>query len=226
MPWQGGMTGIWVDTSKAPDIHSVNDLFDPKYKGKVTMLDELRETVPLVMLARRRRPGARRAPTSGCTRSTNSRRRRQLRSDPPLHRQRVHRGPDRRQHRRRDRLVGRRLADRKPERRMADADRGLHDVVGKHGDPGGRAQHRRGAGLDGLRLPARGGGRHHRIRRIHLAGAGREGAARETGIGTGGKRDRLPDRRVHPQLHGPEHATGPGTGQRGLAGSDRLDESR
>jgi spermidine/putrescine transport system substrate-binding protein len=51
VPWQGGMTGIWVDTSKAPDIHSVNDLFDPKYKGEVTMLDELRETPPLVMLA-------------------------------------------------------------------------------------------------------------------------------------------------------------------------------
>jgi spermidine/putrescine transport system substrate-binding protein len=51
VPWQGGMTGIWVDTSKAPDIKSVNDLFDPKYKGKVTMLDELRETPALVMLA-------------------------------------------------------------------------------------------------------------------------------------------------------------------------------
>ena len=51
MPWQGGMTGIWVDTSKAPEIKSVNDLFDPKYKGKVTMLDELRETPALVMLA-------------------------------------------------------------------------------------------------------------------------------------------------------------------------------
>lgn len=51
VPWQGGMTGIWVDTSKAPDIRSVNDLFDPKYKGEITMLDELRETVPLVMLA-------------------------------------------------------------------------------------------------------------------------------------------------------------------------------
>jgi spermidine/putrescine transport system substrate-binding protein len=51
VPWQSGMTGIWVDTSKAPEIHSVNDLFDPKYKGKVTMLSELRETVPVVMLA-------------------------------------------------------------------------------------------------------------------------------------------------------------------------------
>jgi spermidine/putrescine transport system substrate-binding protein len=51
VPWQGGMTGIWVDTSKAPEIKSVSDLFDPKYKGKVTMLDELRETPALVMLA-------------------------------------------------------------------------------------------------------------------------------------------------------------------------------
>jgi len=51
VPWQGGMTGIWVDTSKAPEIRSVNDLFDPKYRGKVTMLEELRETPALVMLA-------------------------------------------------------------------------------------------------------------------------------------------------------------------------------
>jgi spermidine/putrescine transport system substrate-binding protein len=51
VPWQGGMTGIWVDTSKAPEIKSINDLFDPKYKGKVTMLEELRETPALVMLA-------------------------------------------------------------------------------------------------------------------------------------------------------------------------------
>ena len=51
MPWQGGMTGIWVDTAKAPEIKSVNDLFDPKYKGKVTMLDEVRESPALVMLA-------------------------------------------------------------------------------------------------------------------------------------------------------------------------------
>jgi len=51
VPWQSGMTGIWVDTSKAPDVRSVNDLFDPRYKGKVTMLMEMRDTVPLVMKA-------------------------------------------------------------------------------------------------------------------------------------------------------------------------------
>ena len=51
MPWQSGMTGIWVNTAEAPDITSVNDLFDPKYKGRVTMLTEMRDTVPMVMKA-------------------------------------------------------------------------------------------------------------------------------------------------------------------------------
>lgn len=51
IPWQSGMTGVWVDTAKAPDIKSVNDLFDPKYKGKVTFLEEMRDSVPLVMKA-------------------------------------------------------------------------------------------------------------------------------------------------------------------------------
>lgn len=51
IPWQSGMTGLWVDTAKAPEIKSVNDIFDPKYKGKVTVLEEMRDTVPLVLKA-------------------------------------------------------------------------------------------------------------------------------------------------------------------------------
>ncbi len=49
IPWQGGLTGIFVDTAKAPEIDEVADLFDPKYKGQVTMLTEMRDTVPLVL---------------------------------------------------------------------------------------------------------------------------------------------------------------------------------
>jgi spermidine/putrescine transport system substrate-binding protein len=49
VPWQSGMTGIIVNTETAPEVHSICDLFDPKYKGKVDMLNEVRETVPLVM---------------------------------------------------------------------------------------------------------------------------------------------------------------------------------
>ncbi len=51
MPWQAGMTGLVVNTAEAPDVTSINDLFDPQYKGKVTMLTEMRDTVPLVMKA-------------------------------------------------------------------------------------------------------------------------------------------------------------------------------
>jgi spermidine/putrescine transport system substrate-binding protein len=51
IPWQSGMTGLVVRKDLAPDVKSINDLFDPKYKGKVTMLSEMRDTVPLVMAA-------------------------------------------------------------------------------------------------------------------------------------------------------------------------------
>ena len=45
------MTGLVVRKDLAPDITSINDLFDPKYEGKVTFLTEMRDTVPLVMKA-------------------------------------------------------------------------------------------------------------------------------------------------------------------------------
>ena len=51
LPWQAGMTGLVVNTQLAPDVSSINDLFDPKYKGKVEMLTEMRDTVPLVLKA-------------------------------------------------------------------------------------------------------------------------------------------------------------------------------
>jgi spermidine/putrescine transport system substrate-binding protein len=51
IPWQTGMTGLLVNEKLAPDVTSVNDLFDPKYKGKVTVLTEMRDTVPLMLKA-------------------------------------------------------------------------------------------------------------------------------------------------------------------------------
>jgi spermidine/putrescine transport system substrate-binding protein len=49
VPWQSGMTGLIVNTDLAPDVNSICDLFDPKYKGKVDMLTELRDTVPMTL---------------------------------------------------------------------------------------------------------------------------------------------------------------------------------
>jgi spermidine/putrescine transport system substrate-binding protein len=51
VPWQSGLTGLIVNKELGPDIRSIGDLFDPQYKGKVEMLTELRDTVPLVMLS-------------------------------------------------------------------------------------------------------------------------------------------------------------------------------
>jgi spermidine/putrescine transport system substrate-binding protein len=51
IPWQGGLTGLVVNTEDAPDFTSLNDVFDPRYKGRVVLISELREVVPLFMKA-------------------------------------------------------------------------------------------------------------------------------------------------------------------------------
>jgi len=57
MPWQSGQVGVVYRSDKiGGDLTSVNDLFDPKFKGKVTMLSELRDTVGAVLLADGKKP--------------------------------------------------------------------------------------------------------------------------------------------------------------------------
>jgi spermidine/putrescine transport system substrate-binding protein len=49
VPWQSGLTGIIYRKDKVKrEPRSIDDLFDPDYKGKVTMLTEMRDTVGLV----------------------------------------------------------------------------------------------------------------------------------------------------------------------------------
>jgi spermidine/putrescine transport system substrate-binding protein len=49
VPWQSGMTGLIVNKEMAPDVDSICDLFDPKWAGKVDLLTELRDTVPMTL---------------------------------------------------------------------------------------------------------------------------------------------------------------------------------
>jgi spermidine/putrescine transport system substrate-binding protein len=52
MPWQSGQVGLIYRKDKVGSaIKSVNDLFDPKLKGKVTFLTEMRDSVGSVLLA-------------------------------------------------------------------------------------------------------------------------------------------------------------------------------
>jgi spermidine/putrescine transport system substrate-binding protein len=47
---------IYRSDKTGGDLTSVNDLFDPKFKGKVTMLSEMRDTVGAVLLADGKKP--------------------------------------------------------------------------------------------------------------------------------------------------------------------------
>jgi spermidine/putrescine transport system substrate-binding protein len=51
LPWQAGVTGIaWNPKLVGGDLESFNDLFDPKLKGRVAFLTEMRDSVGLTML--------------------------------------------------------------------------------------------------------------------------------------------------------------------------------
>lgn len=51
VPWLSGMTGLGYNPHKTGrELKSMNDIFDPKFKGQVTMLTEMRDTLGLVML--------------------------------------------------------------------------------------------------------------------------------------------------------------------------------
>lgn len=57
VPWFSGMTGIAYNPKKlGRELTSINDIFDPRFKGKVTMLTEMRDTVGLVMLGEGKDP--------------------------------------------------------------------------------------------------------------------------------------------------------------------------
>jgi len=55
VPWQSGLTGLIARTDRVRP-QSVNDAFDPKLKGKVTMLAEMRDTIGLVLLGMGTKP--------------------------------------------------------------------------------------------------------------------------------------------------------------------------
>jgi spermidine/putrescine transport system substrate-binding protein len=51
MPWQSGQVGLIYRKDKVGgDLSSINDLFDKRFKGKVTMLTEMRDTVGSILL--------------------------------------------------------------------------------------------------------------------------------------------------------------------------------
>ncbi len=57
VPWLSGMAGIAYDPKQTGrELTSVADLFDPAFRGRMTMLTEMRDTLGLIMLADGREP--------------------------------------------------------------------------------------------------------------------------------------------------------------------------
>jgi spermidine/putrescine transport system substrate-binding protein len=58
VPWQAGLTGVIYDPAKTVgDLSRINDLFDPDFPGTITLLDNMRDTLGMVMLANHVNPG-------------------------------------------------------------------------------------------------------------------------------------------------------------------------
>lgn len=58
VPWQAGLTGVIYDPAKSGGgLSRINDLFDPEFPGTITLLDNMRDTLGLAMLASGVNPG-------------------------------------------------------------------------------------------------------------------------------------------------------------------------
>lgn len=58
LPWQTGMTGIAYNIKETGrELTSINDLFDKKFKGKIGVLSEMRDTMGLMALSEGIDPG-------------------------------------------------------------------------------------------------------------------------------------------------------------------------
>ena len=56
LPWQSGMTAIGYNKKEVGEVKSLEQLFDPKFKGKVNMFSDARDSTSLVMLMDGKKP--------------------------------------------------------------------------------------------------------------------------------------------------------------------------
>ena len=198
VPYQSGMTGLIVRSDLAPDITSINDIFDPQYKGKVAMLSELRDTVPLVMMADGIDPSEATkedwlAAIDKIEAAVDSGQIRDITGNDYV--DDVPRGD----------LVAAvgwsgdavQMATGQSGDRVPGARRGLHPVVGRLDHPGGRPEPGRGVRVPQLHLRAGERRADRGLRQLHDAGRRGPGGVRGAELRPGDERLDLPERRFH-----------------------------
>ena len=181
VPWQSGLVGLIYRKDKVQaQAQDVNDLFDPKFKGKVTMLTEMRDTVGLVTAWQGIEP----------EKATID----QVMEAIDKIEEEVEDGQIRR-------FTGNEYLEGHPQGRLVDASsagratrcssrpttrtssscsrRGLHDLHRHHADPGRRAARVHGREVHGLRLRPRDPGADRGVRQLRPPGEGHQGGPRE-----------------------------------------------
>jgi len=200
-PWQSGMTGVIVRKDLAPDVKSVCDLFDPKYKGKIEMLNELRDTVPLVMKCLGIDPSE--ADEADWMKAIDK-----IKGAAESGQIRRFTGNDYGA----DLTSGNAVAvigwsgdavQLQADNPNIDADRGLHPLVGQHGDPGRGAEPDRGRGMDQLRLRAEKRGADRGLRQLRQPGRRSQRNPAQGRTGNRQEQADLPEQIVHEELHDP-----------------------
>ncbi len=196
VPWQSGFAGIIYRKDKVKrEPKSIDDLFDPAYKGKVTMLTEMRDTVGLVAASMGADPETAtkdefmkaidkigEASDSGQIRgfTGNEYTKDITKGDSWV-------------------IIGWsgdavQLEADNPNIKFIAARERRAPVDRQHGDAGRRARGVRGREVHGLRLRAGDPGGHRRVRELHLPGERREGDPRGAGSVARGEPADLPGR--------------------------------
>ena len=94
LPWQTGFGGIAYNIDvTGRELTSTDDLFDPAFKGKIGMLTEMRDTMGLIMMSLGHRHLDAHRLRHRRARLRQARAGQERRTDPPLHRQRLHERP-------------------------------------------------------------------------------------------------------------------------------------
>ena len=145
-PWQSGMTGLGFDPAKTGDLTSLAAFFtpDPRWKGKVDFLSEMRDAIGLDDAQARPRPRQAR-PARPATRPCAEMQKATRRQDHPrLQGQRLRRGPQVGQRRPRHGLVGRHGPGpgREAGHEVHHRRRGRHALDRQQPDPEGRRRTR------------------------------------------------------------------------------------
>ena len=195
-PWQSGITGIGYNRKVVGELNSMEQLFDPKYKGKVTFLSDARDSTSLVMLMDGVKPEE--AELDEVMAAIDK----------------IDEANDAGQIRRftgndytTDLTKGNvviamayaadliQLKPDNPDLDFAVPEEGARALVGQHDDPGqGRASVRR-RGVDELRLRAGGRREDHRLRRLDQPGRRHPGAGRQDRARPRREPARVPGRR-------------------------------